>query len=33
LADNVFKRAYRSYKTNKLSALKVINIKEEYIKF
>ena len=33
LADNVFTRAYRSYKTNKLSALKVINIKEEYIKF
>ena len=33
LADNVFIRAYRSYKTNKLSALKVINIKEEYIKF
>ena len=33
LADNVFKRSYRSYKTNKLSALKVINIKEEYIKF
>ena len=33
LADNVFTRAYRSYKTNKLSALKVINIKEEYTKF
>ena len=33
LADNVFKRSYRSYKTNKLSALKVTNIKEEYIKF
>ena len=33
LADNVFTRAYRSYKTDKLSALKVTNIKEEYIKF
>jgi len=33
LADNVFKRSYRSYKTNKLSALKVTNIKEEYIEF
>ena len=33
LADNVFKRSYRSYKTNKLSALKVINLKEEYIEF
>ena len=33
LADNVFTRAYRSYKTDKLSALKVINIKEEYIQF
>ena len=33
LADNVFTRAYRSYKTDKLSALKVINIKEEYTKF
>ena len=28
LADNVFKRAYRSYKTTKLSALKVTNINE-----
>ena len=28
LADNVFKRAYRSYKTTKLSALKVTNIDE-----
>ena len=27
LADNVFKRSYRSYNTDKLSALKVINIK------
>ena len=33
LADNVFKRSYRSYKTDKLSALKVTNIKEEYIEF
>jgi len=33
LADNVFIGAYRSYKTDKLSALKVINIKEEYIQF
>ena len=33
LADNVFTRAYRSYKTDKLSALKVTNIKEEYIEF
>ena len=33
LADNVFKRSYRSYNTVKLSALKVTNIKEEYIKF
>ena len=29
LADNVFKRAYRSYKTTKLSALKVTNINED----
>ena len=28
LGDNVFKRAYRSYKTTKLSALKVTNINE-----
>ena len=33
LADNFFTRAYRSYKTDKLSALKVTNIKEEYIEF
>ena len=32
-SDKVFRKAYRSYKTNKLSALKVTNIKEEYIKF
>ena len=31
LADNSFKKAYRSYKTNKLSALKVVNIKKEFI--
>ena len=32
-SDKVFRKAYRSYKTNKLSALKVINIKEDYIQF
>ena len=32
-SDKVFRKAYRSYKTTKLSALKVTNIKEEYIKF
>ena len=32
-SDKVFRKAYRSYKTNKLSALKVTNIKEEYIQF
>ena len=31
LADNVFKQAYRSYKTNTLSALKVTNIIEDLI--
>ena len=31
LADNVFKRAYRSYKTTKLSALKVTNIHEDML--
>ena len=31
LADNVFKQAYRSYKTTKLSALKVTNIIEDLI--
>ena len=31
LADNVFKRAYRSYKTTKLSALKVTNINEDML--
>ena len=31
LADNVFKQAYRSYKTTKLSALKVTNINEDMI--
>ena len=30
-ADNVFKQAYRSYKTNTLSALKVTNIIEDLI--
>ena len=31
LADNVFKQAYRSYKTNILSSLKVTNIIEDLI--
>ena len=31
LADNVFKQAYRSYKTTKLSALKVTNINEDML--
>ena len=31
LADNVFTRAYRSYKTTKLSALKVTNINEDLL--
>ena len=31
LGDNVFKRAYRSYKTTKLSALKVTNINENML--
>jgi hypothetical protein len=31
LADNVFKSAYRSYKVNVLSSLKVINIIEDLI--
>ena len=31
LADNVFKQAYRSYKTTKLSALKVTNIREDLL--
>ena len=31
LADNVFKQAYRSYKTDILSALKVINIIDDLI--
>ena len=30
-SDNVFKQAYRSYKTTKLSALKVINIKLDMV--
>ncbi len=30
-ADNVFVRSYRSYKTPKLSSMKVISIQEEYI--
>ena len=32
-SDKVFRKSYRSYKTDKLSALKVTNIKEEYIEF
>ena len=32
LADNIFKGAYRSYKTTKLSALKVTQIKLELVK-
>mgnify|MGYP003153321733 CR=1 FL=1 len=31
LADNVFKKAYRSYKSNKLTSLKVISIIEDLI--
>jgi len=30
-ADNVFKQAYRSYKTTKLTALKVTNIKLDMV--
>ena len=30
-SDNVFKQAYRSYKTTKLSALKVTNIKLDMV--